>query len=221
MTPEEWERSADLRTMLEYLRPSARASDRKLRLFGAACCRALWPQLTEPARRRAVEVAELWADGKADQRTIAKATKGVHLADRTASNAASRGGAPYSRAMAAARSLTIEEAWYAAACAALGNGPEQEAVARGYLRDIFIPFRPLSIDPGWLAWHGGAIPKLAQAVYDERELPSGHLDAARLAVLADMLEEAGCTDPHLLGHLRGPGSHVRGCFAVDLLLGKG
>jgi hypothetical protein len=57
-------------------------------------------------------------------------------------------------------------------------------------------------------------------VYDERELPSCHLDAARLAVLADMLEEAGCTDPLLLGHLRGPGPHLRGCWAVDLLLGK-
>jgi hypothetical protein len=62
--------------------------------------------------------------------------------------------------------------------------------------------------------------KLAQAVYEERELPSGHLDAARLAVLADMLEEAGATDPHLLGHLRSPGPHIRGCFAVDALAGR-
>jgi hypothetical protein len=50
---------------------------------------------------------------------------------------------------------------------------------------------------------------------------AGHLDAARLAVLADMLEEAGCPDPPLLGHLRGPGPHVRGCFALDAILGKG
>jgi hypothetical protein len=61
---------------------------------------------------------------------------------------------------------------------------------------------------------------LAQALYEERELPSGHLDAARLAVLADMLEEAGCANPRLLGHLRGPGPHVRGCWAVDLVLGQ-
>jgi hypothetical protein len=89
------------------------------------------------------------------------------------------------------------------------------------LHDIFgNPFRPAAVDPAWLAWHGGAIPNLAQTVYEERELPSGHLDAARLAVLADMLEEAGCADAQLLGHLRGPGPHVRGCFAVDLLLGK-
>ena len=61
---------------------------------------------------------------------------------------------------------------------------------------------------------------LAQAAYDERELPSGTLDATRLAVLADALEEAGCPDRTILDHLRGPGPHVRGCWAVDLLLGK-
>jgi hypothetical protein len=61
---------------------------------------------------------------------------------------------------------------------------------------------------------------LAQAVYEDRELPSGHLDAARLAVLADMLEEAGATDPQLLTHLRSAGPHVRGCHALDALLGK-
>jgi hypothetical protein len=43
---------------------------------------------------------------------------------------------------------------------------------------------------------------------------------ATSAVLADMLEEAGCSDPQLLGHLRSPGPHVRGCFAVDALLGR-
>jgi hypothetical protein len=88
------------------------------------------------------------------------------------------------------------------------------------LREIFNPFRPVSIEPAWLAWHGGAIAKLAQAVYEERELPSGHLDAARLAVLADMLEEAGATDAQLLRHLRSPGPHVLGCVAVDAVLGK-
>ena len=61
---------------------------------------------------------------------------------------------------------------------------------------------------------------LAQAAYDERELPAGTLDTARLGVLADALEESGCDQADLLAHLRGPGPHVRGCWAVDLLLGK-
>jgi hypothetical protein len=51
-------------------------------------------------------------------------------------------------------------------------------------------------------------------------LPSGHLDTSRLLVLADSLEEAGCTDADILGHLRGTGPHVRGCWLVDLLLAK-
>jgi hypothetical protein len=49
-------------------------------------------------------------------------------------------------------------------------------------------------------------------------LPSGELDPARLGVLADALAETGCTKPDILGHLRGPGPHVRGSFAVDLIL---
>ena len=49
---------------------------------------------------------------------------------------------------------------------------------------------------------------------------SGHLDLALLGVLAKALEEAGCQDQDILGHLRGPGPHVRGCFALDLILGR-
>ena len=55
--------------------------------------------------------------------------------------------------------------------------------------------------------------KLAEAIYEERAFD-------RLAVLADALEEAGCTNPDILGHLRGPGPHVRGCWVLDCLLGK-
>ena len=64
------------------------------------------------------------------------------------------------------------------------------------------------------------IGKLAEAAYTARSLPQGELDPARLAVLADALEDAGCTDADILGHLRGPGPHVRGCWVIDLLLGK-
>jgi hypothetical protein len=95
---------------------------------------------------------------------------------------------------------------------------EQVAVT---LREILglLLFRPVITSP-FLAWNDGIVRQLAQAAYDERLLPSGHLDTARLAVLADALEEAGCADEELLGHLRGPGPHVRGCWLIDLLLGK-
>jgi len=94
---------------------------------------------------------------------------------------------------------------------------EAEAVCKLH-RDIFgNPFRPVSLNPGWLT--SGRI-ALAKGVYDNRQLPSGYLDADRLAVLADALEEAGCDNAEILGHLRGPGPHVRGCWPIDLLLGK-
>jgi hypothetical protein len=59
--------------------------------------------------------------------------------------------------------------------------------------------------------------RLAQATYEERHLPEGTLDNTRLLILADALEEAGCTDTDILCHLRGPGPHVRGCWVADLV----
>jgi hypothetical protein len=72
---------------------------------------------------------------------------------------------------------------------------------------------PSRAEAGWLTWQGGLLVAMARQA-DE----SG--DYGDLPVLADALEEAGCDQPDLLGHLRGPGPHVRGCWAVDLLLGK-
>jgi hypothetical protein len=98
-----------------------------------------------------------------------------------------------------------------------------EGVVQGrLLHDLFgpLPFRAVAAQPAWVAWNGGAVVKMAQAAYDQRALPSGELDPARLAVLADALEEAGCTLKEILDHLRGPGPHVRGCWSVDVLLGR-
>jgi hypothetical protein len=98
---------------------------------------------------------------------------------------------------------------------------EAEMLA-GLLRDIIgNPVRPCRPPPaGVFAWNSGTLPRLAQAAYDDRLLPSGHLDPNRLAVLADALEEAGCQDSNILDHCRWPGEHVRGCWVVDLILGK-
>jgi hypothetical protein len=124
---------------------------------------------------------------------------------------------------------------WAASCGAIGdqrrleaNDAIREAIAReevaaqaSILRDLFSPFHAAgAVDPAWLDWQGGTVVNLAQADYEERHLPSGHLDLARLAVLADALEEAGCTNADILRHCREPVDHVRGCWVVDLLLGK-
>jgi hypothetical protein len=92
---------------------------------------------------------------------------------------------------------------------------EQQAQA-DLFREVFgNPFRPVARDTTWLT---PVVISLAQAAYDQRLLPSGHLAPARLAVLADALEEAGCFDQAILDHLREPGAHVRGCWPVDLIL---
>jgi hypothetical protein len=82
------------------------------------------------------------------------------------------------------------------------------------LHEIFgNPFRSLTVDPRLLAWNESTVQKIAQAVYDERAFE-------RLPILADALEEAGCTNPDILNHCRQPSEHVRGCWVVDLILGK-
>jgi hypothetical protein len=64
-----------------------------------------------------------------------------------------------------------------------------------------------------LAWNGGTVQRLAQAIYEEEAFE-------RLPILADALEDAGCDDYLLLSHMRGPGPHARGCFVLDAILGK-
>jgi hypothetical protein len=100
------------------------------------------------------------------------------------------------------------------AAGAAAAAAEREAESH-LLRCIFgNPFNPAPpIDPAVLQWNGSVVLKLAEAVYQERTFES-------LPILADALEEAGLTDAALLGHLRGPGPHAPGCWALDQLLGK-
>src|SRR5262249_20901319 len=79
------------------------------------------------------------------------------------------------------------------------------------LRDIIDnPFRPITLDP---TCRTQAVVQLAKSLYEGRHFED-------MPVLADALEEAGCTNPAILGHCRGPGPHVRGCWVLDLVLGK-
>jgi hypothetical protein len=127
-----------------------------------------------------------------------------------------------SEAASTAEEWTVQAARFSAG---VGRGPEntcsfsEKPPQAELARCIFgSPFHPVPhIDPTWLAWGGGTVKRLAEAAYEERQLPAGTLDVARLAVLADALEEAGCNDAGLLGHLRSEGPHVRGCWALDLV----
>jgi hypothetical protein len=96
----------------------------------------------------------------------------------------------------------------------------ERASQASLLREMFAsPFHSTPVlAPAWRYWQGSIVMDLARTAYNSRELPAGVLDPTRLAVLADALEEAGCSAGRLLDHLRRPGPHPRGCWAVDAIL---
>jgi hypothetical protein len=184
-------------------------SARKWRLFACACARRVWHRLPDELAREAVEVAERYADGRASWGALRGA------ATRTARRkfADWRGEAAATAAWAAAAPGTEAGLARRAALRAAQDRDEAER-QRALLRDVFAnPFRPVRVDPAWLAWDNGCVARLAREVYEGRCF-------AELPVLADALEEAGCGDEFLLGHCRGGGEHARGCWAVDALLGR-
>ncbi len=233
MTEAEWLSCTDPRAMLGSLH--RKASERKIRLFACACCRRVWNDLNDQRSRQAVIVAENYADGLATTeklRLAADAAYEVWYADMERAwdegELARDCLAPPDSAALAAYNVAIPMGWWGAAPAfqdpcqiLLGAYPEREReVAAQCLlaRDIFgNPFRPAPIDHSWLT---PVVLSLAEAAYHNRTLPWGALDQECLVILADALEEAGCTNPDILAHCRQPGPHTRGCWIIDLILRK-
>jgi hypothetical protein len=218
------------------------------RLFNAGCVRRIENGLSERCRQ-ALRVFERYADEEAtaqEWRTCRAALETDSVAWERA--AAQSGREHWQRSGRKDTILTLYRAVHAArAIAALdavsgATATESRLVARwslvwsgrrrahgpslvatdsqerkaqcDILRDVMgNPFRPVTIDARWLAWSHGAAASLVQSIRTEGVF-------SELPVLADALEEAGCTDPHILEHLRGPGPHVRGCWALDSLRGK-
>jgi hypothetical protein len=231
MTEEEWLAWEDPWPMLDFLR--GKASNRKLRLYAVACCRRLWHLVSDERSKRAVEAAEQYADGTIIRETllaVCNSAEGVYqdanlraedpenaapTRDRidecfgyacwTCSQITHPGGYNPSDAVDVSDSLRngLREA---------GIPSDSERSAQAKLScDVFgNPFRLVTPDRSWLT---PTVTSLAQAIYDDRAFD-------RLPILADALEDAGCTNQDILEHCRGGGEHVRGCWVVDLLLGK-
>jgi hypothetical protein len=244
MTESEWLKGTDLRAMIAHI--SSRTTLRKARLFTAACGRHVWDLMEHPRGRHAVEFVEQLASGLAQESDRANVLNEMYAAVE----GQAREDPEFWRrasyfALAAARWAVASQADHVMGGAlhvatavgrqALADAPggedlravrvaaEEEELRwqRHLIGDLFgNPFRDVSIDPGWLEWNAGTVRRLAEAAYQEREVPSGTLSPDRLAVLADALEEAGCGDAEVLGHLRRPGPHARGCWVVDLLSGR-
>jgi hypothetical protein len=229
MTEAEWDSCIEPQKMLEFVRQSGRSSDRKLRLFACGYWRLSLPHLyldqaDHQQVQQAVEVAERYADGLASAAELAPlrplrlgvaAGTGRSAAERALPGVAERMGwlpeRPTGRPdwdWTAGERFVFRQA----------EAERQRAVREfqlGLLRDVFgpLPFRKVRIHPSVRRWGDGTVVSVATAIYDERAFD-------RLPILADALEDAGCTNPDLLGHLRGPEPHARGCWPVDLLLGK-
>jgi hypothetical protein len=218
-----------------------RVSARKLRLYACACCRRVGDLLTDERSRQAVEVAERAADGLATEPEVRAAESAawdamndlmvtpdphteppklvldVQAPRATPRLLAARAAVEVARGAADAAVAAAVQA--ALEVAATGGDTRWATRAAGataradLIRDLIgNPFSPSSLDPAWLEWRGGTVRRLARALYDDSRFEE-------VPVLADALEEAGCTDIDLLTHCRA-GEHVRGCFAVDLILGK-
>lgn len=226
-----WSATDDVGALLTFVRASA--TERKLRLFACACCRDVWHLLTDARSRAAVEAAEDFADGRVDAADLAAVRKAAGAAGGSSRSsweavpAATTAAATYAGPDDAMRSALAAAAHAGAAAgwsAADGNPPgvvadfarsAAESNARTsqveLIRDLFgNPFRPVRLDPRWLAPN---VVDLARAIYDGRSFDW-------LPLLADALQDAGCDDEGIIAHCRGEGPHAKGCWVVDLILGK-
>jgi hypothetical protein len=246
MTEEEWlTYRSEPKVMLSWLR--TKATNRKKRLFGCACCRRIWNLIGNEKSRSAVLLAERFADGLLTDGDRAAAYAEAEAVARQPSSSDQ-----HERALRACANVLHKYAgiainasynaaqvaqWHALVTAALYGSRSEEAASLntlayndelaqqcGLVRELFgNPFRPMPPRRGkrqweaqrrrWLDANDGVARKVAEVIYDQGSF-------SEAPILADTLEEAGCGEAGLLDHLRGPGPHIRGCWAVDFVLAK-
>ena len=222
MTEAEWLTCTDPRPMLEFLR--GRVSERKLRLFAVACARLIWDRIPKGVAREAVEAAERCADGVPWEAELSQYCRAMYRmpvdhGQRTGENW-------FSTHTEDERAVYFTALKTTAAGCGLANIPTGIGWSEGakltgsrqpdLIRDIFgNPFRPTVVDPLWLTWNNGTIPAVARAIYDGGGKVEDHV------VLAGLLDDSGCDDVAIMDHCHGPGPHVRGCWVIDMLVGKG
>jgi hypothetical protein len=198
MTEAEWLVAAEPEPMFDAL--GGVGSDRKFRLFVAVVWRAMadafasYPINADRLLAQA-EVAEVWADEGRCPPT-----------DRV------QGGSNWRPPLTTPAQGARRVVWIAFNLPLLEDRERAHTIPfPALIRDLFgNPFRPVAVDP---VWRTSTVVSLAEGVYAERAFD-------RLPILADALQDTGCESPDVLDHCRGPGPHARGCWVVDLLLGK-
>ena len=223
-TEEEWLNCDDHMLVTYFI--AKRMSLRKLRLACVAVCRRVEQQLVDERSRHALEVSEAYAEGLASDEALAEA--------RSRASAAYKSLLPYHNtsrdadftaalsvycAVGNEREMRMQTDMIDIALFATGPppdsiSPERRAanIAEAQLvRDVFgNPFRPVSFSA---AWRTGTALSLAHQMYESR-------DFSAMPILADALQDVGCDNDDVLTHCRSDGPHVRGCWVVDLVLGK-
>ena len=234
MNATEWVRATDPEPMLKAVQ--VKQHRRAVRLFSCACCRRLSSFLL-PESLASVEVAERYADNLCSRTELDHAHAGANgavlslprdwLWPVTRLRYATSAAAECSKGVAATTpgaTAIADKAAHAVALDAAIAVPEREfarardaahtterAAQADLVREIFgNPFRPDGFSPDWRT---DTVLVLAHLIYEER-------DFGAMPILADALQDAGCENPELLAHCREPGAHVRGCWALDLVLGK-
>jgi hypothetical protein len=206
--------------MLTFLREAGKLSEPKLRLFGVACSRRIWPLLSA-GYREAVEVAEK-AGGHVNLRQVppeaAESVEGWWLAEPSktglslAAEIAAEATANEVASKVATEEQFEEDTWRQTPVWREAHRAERAAQAV-LLRDLFNPFHPGTVEPSVLTWNAGVVAKMAERIYQARLFDD-------LSVVRDALLDAGCNDTELLEHLAVAEGHVVGCWALDALTGR-
>jgi len=209
MTADEWDLSRAPKKMLPHAQKGKNA--RKLRLFACACCRTVWDLIPSEVCREGVKVAERFAEGlatEAEREAINRKVDAILDA----------GDKRDSLKLCVSWALASPTAWNVSFAPEVTSSISRSVVGTklfriqaDLLRCIFgNPFRTVIFDP---AWRTDTAVTLAKGIHENR-------DFSVLPILADVLQDAGCDDPHLLGHCRAKTSHAQGCWVVDSVLGK-
>jgi hypothetical protein len=236
MLPKGWAESTDpIRMVRALMRQSRPPTLRKLRLYSVATCRRFRERLPGPEARAAVETLEAYVEGQStwpdvvaarqraseahthtsaeafEQRPVATRLAEVHvgyywqMVDFTLNQSASRWSSHSPNGYDTGYNWVV--AGLRADLAARFPDPEQAALVRCVFGDVA---RRSGLDRRHVTT---TVATFARQMYESK-------DFSPMPILADALQDAGCDNDDVLNHCRGAGPHVRGCWVVDLVLGK-
>ena len=206
MTEEEWLTTDYAFSLFDSV--CRKSSRRKARLFAVACARRVETKLPEVRPRVALDLSERYADGLVPYsrlKDLSSHTDGPQSPGQMILDECTRLGKVQAPILIAGLACQVAVHNCMRDCAS------EEVAQVLILRDIFgNPFRPVAFDP---RWRTSDVVGLARAIYDDKAFE-------RMPILADALMDAGCEEEQIISHCRGDGPHVRGCWVVDLVLGK-